>query len=375
MKIVPVGEHVCKIGESAQENWELIDQAKKQGWFFHLTDFPSPYVVLECGKSEPNAHIRQRCAEICVENSKQKNSGKVKVDATPVSNVKVDKKDEVGECDYKNEGKVEIIVVQACKKNQDDEAEDMGNSTEVIGKEKKQDAGRKGRAGKASASKEKRTSSPALVTGEHTTVRKSPAGGWATISFKDAAVRNAILRDAGEIAVKSGISVTLQPQVDPKTKEEVTTDIFASWGRKAEEKVPVSENELLRCFESLAQRATEAIARAAPTLASGANVAVRKAAAGGCAVVSFLKGHEVREAVLAMGRESALQSGVAIKLQPQRDPKTKEEVPTDIFVAWGRKVEEKTPVSESELVSFFDELCARTAADIPQSSGEKDDPD
>ena len=37
-------------------------------------------------------------------------------------------------------------------------------------------------------------------------------------------------------------------------------------------------------------------------------------------------------------------SGVTVKLKPQFDPKSKEEVLTEIFASWGRKVEEQTPV-------------------------------
>lgn len=356
MKIVQIGEYVCKIGEGAQENWDLVGGAKKHHYFFHLTDFPSPYVVLECDRDGPNAHILERCAQVCVEHSKQKNAGKVKVDATPCGNVKVDKRDVVGECDYKNEGKVEIIVVQTTKKNAgaQDEEEKQASGYEKT-EEGTRKAPSKGKAkAKSAGGKEKIAAEIAMAEGKHVAIRKNVIGGWATVTFTDAAVRNALLRETTEIAIKSGVVVKLQAQVDQNTKEEVPTEIFASWGRKAEEKTPVSEAELLRCFDELASRYAAAVQRAAPVVATGMRVTVRKAAVGGCAVVSFIE-PELRARVLeTLGREITLESGIAGKLQAQVDPKTKAEVPTDVFVAWGRKVEEKTPVSEEELLRFFD---------------------
>mmetsp|Transcript_18550 Transcript_18550/g.50918 ORF Transcript_18550/g.50918 Transcript_18550/m.50918 type:complete len:396 (-) Transcript_18550:36-1223(-) len=367
MKIIQVGDYVCKVGESAQENWDLVDGAKKHHFFFHLTDFPSPYVVLECDKGEPNAHIQERCSEICVEHSKQRSAGKVKVDATPCGNVKVDRRDVTGECDYKNEGKVEVIVVQTKKKkgkgdgnDEQDEPERGKMAGERLGKNSTKEKGRDADAVKGAAGPKKLVE-PAVAIGKHVTVRKS-AGGWATVTFSDATVRSALLRETEEIAVRSGVTVKLQPQIDQKTKEEVPTELFVSWGRKAEERTPVSEAELLRCFDELARRSAMAVERAAPKRSSGDLVSVRKAAAGGCAVISFVEPCLRNKVLGFFGREAALESGIVIKLQPQVDPKSKEEVPTDAFAAWGRKVEEKTPVSEAELLRFFEGAAARVAA-------------
>lgn len=376
MKTLQAGDFTVLVGESAQENWDLIDQARKQGWFFHLTDFPSPYVVLECGKVEPNAHIKLRCAELCVEHSKQRNSGKVKVDVTPVSNVKVDKKDMLGECDYKNEGKVEILVVETGKKA-DGKSAESARDAEDTGSSRSKDRGGRGSKGYATSTPEQ----IATMSGEYVSIRKSPAGGRATITFIKSPcceTRNAVLREHAEsgIAVKSGVIVQLQPQVDPKTKEEVPSEIFASWGRitkgrKDEEHVALSEAELIRCFDELARRASVAVARAAPSRAQGARVEVRKAAAGGVAVVSF-QDAELRNAVLESTKEITLDNGVLVKLQPQKDPKTKEEVPTDIFAAWGRKIEEKSPVSETEMLSCIEKLCDTVLPAAPVDSAKAD---
>jgi len=234
-------------------------------------------------------------------------------------------------------------------------------------------AGR-GRGKKASGEKQaaaEEVASPATEAGK-VSLRKSPKAGWATVSVPSVAVRDALLREHAEVLVQGGVAVKLQPQVDPKTTEPVPTQIFASWGRKAEEKAPLAEAVLLRCFEALVERAEIAFQRSAPAQAAGEHVRVRKAAAGGCAVVT-LHGARSRDLVLALGPSAVVTPpGVTVKLQPQRDPKTKEEVPTDIFVAWGRKVEEATPVPEEALVSCFEALLKSVAA--PAAAPQADSP-
>jgi len=106
-----VGTHRCKVGRNAEDNWELLRAAKNKHWFFHLTDHPSAYVVLEC-EGEPTDEEKLRCAEICRDSSKMKLSGTIKVDATTCGNVSFGRrKDEVGECSYKKEKLVDIITV------------------------------------------------------------------------------------------------------------------------------------------------------------------------------------------------------------------------------------------------------------------------
>eukprot|EP00929_Paragymnodinium_shiwhaense_P004435 TRINITY_DN105380_c0_g1_i1.p1 TRINITY_DN105380_c0_g1~~TRINITY_DN105380_c0_g1_i1.p1 ORF type:complete len:389 (+),score=69.85 TRINITY_DN105380_c0_g1_i1:197-1363(+) len=362
MRTIQLGDYVCKIGENAKENWDLVDKAKKHHWFFHLTDFASPYVVLECDKDGPNAHVKENCAELCVQYSKHSKTRNMKVDATTCGNVKVDRKDAVGECDYKNEAKVEIIVCGYRKGSakQDSESQPPEQGTEaIVGK-----AAGKGKASKGYSRDAglQQADSTGPLEGEFVSVQKTKGpGGFATLVFKSTAVRNALLRDTPEVIVQGGVTVKLQPQCDQATKEEVPDAIFGSWGRKVEEKSPVSERELLKCFELIAKRAFEKIERAAPKSASSAAIDVRKAAVGGCAVVTF-QDTSLRDSILSTAKELTMASGVVVKIQPQRDPKTKEEVPNQVFVAWGRKVEEKTPVSEKELLNCLEAHCQSGSA-------------
>lgn len=84
----------------------------------------------------------------------------------------------------------------------------------------------------------------------------------------------------------------------------------------------------------------------------GELVTVRKHSSMGCAVVS-MKDTRVRQAIVALGAEVII-NGIKVQVKPHHNKETKEEVLTDIFVAWGRQVEKTTPLSERELTKFFD---------------------
>lgn len=83
----------------------------------------------------------------------------------------------------------------------------------------------------------------------------------------------------------------------------------------------------------------------------GENVTVKKHSSMGCAVVS-LKDPRVKEAILALGDITI--GSIKVQVRRHMDKETKIEVPTDIFVAWGRQVEKTTPLSERELTKYFD---------------------
>jgi len=87
----------------------------------------------------------------------------------------------------------------------------------------------------------------------------------------------------------------------------------------------------------------------------GENVTVKKHSSMGCAVVS-LKDPRVREAILALLQSSSEVNinGIKVQVKPNVDKDTKADIPTDLFVAWGHKVEKSTPLSEHELTKFFD---------------------
>jgi len=84
----------------------------------------------------------------------------------------------------------------------------------------------------------------------------------------------------------------------------------------------------------------------------GDNVTVRKHSSMGCAVIS-MREPSVREAILRLGSDTFI-NGIRVQMKPHFDKDTRAEVPTDVFVAWGRQVEKTTPLSERELVKHFD---------------------
>jgi len=73
------------IGESAKENWELLDKAKGTDYFFHLSSFSSGYVILTC--DELTTAITIEAARACKAGTKHKNLNNVKVDYCLVSNL------------------------------------------------------------------------------------------------------------------------------------------------------------------------------------------------------------------------------------------------------------------------------------------------
>mmetsp|Transcript_41029 Transcript_41029/g.88519 ORF Transcript_41029/g.88519 Transcript_41029/m.88519 type:complete len:391 (-) Transcript_41029:275-1447(-) len=377
MKVLEVCDLVCKVGENSQENWELVDRAKKGFWFFHLTDFPSPYVVLECGKKEPTLEMKEQCAQICANHSKQKATKNVKVDATICSNVRVDRKDAVGECDYRNEEKVEIILA-----NVSEVTGTQGGKSRSSKKEKdiviEKGAGNTAAAAAAGHGPSSPDEKFVSLDGKRLSLQKNKTNGFALLSFKEPGVAEALLRTRSEVVVKGGIVVKIKSQVETAdTSAVVPGGVFATWGRKVEEKTPVSEKELLKCFEALAMQISEQLAQSAPDIAVGDHLQVRKAAAGGCAVITFANA-ETRNAVLALGSDhsipvtdgsSAEAVTVAIKVKPQLDPKTKEEITTALFVAWGRKAEETHPLSAGALLKVMEMLHIKVATS-PSNEGD-----
>mmetsp|Transcript_46711 Transcript_46711/g.85539 ORF Transcript_46711/g.85539 Transcript_46711/m.85539 type:complete len:399 (+) Transcript_46711:148-1344(+) len=87
-------------------------------------------------------------------------------------------------------------------------------------------------------------------------------------------------------------------------------------------------------------------------LQKGRHCDVRKHSSMGCAIVTF-EDPTVRDMVLKESLTATI-GGIQVKLKPHFDKEAKENVPTDLFVGWGRQVEKATPLSESKLVEYFD---------------------
>ena len=105
-KEIVVGEYTCLVGANAEENWAILEKGKPGYLFFHLSSFPSCYVILQTEEKVVDDVIKE-CARICLENTKYKNLRKVYVDCTTISNVR--KGEKVGEVEYTSRKKVKQI--------------------------------------------------------------------------------------------------------------------------------------------------------------------------------------------------------------------------------------------------------------------------
>lgn len=111
MKILYVSNHTIYIGESKSENWDILTRASQTDVFFHLSSFPSCYVILQStNRAEPTNDTLLLCARTCLEHTKFKAMKNIYVDYTSVSNVV--KADTIGEIVYKSRRKVHKIMVE-----------------------------------------------------------------------------------------------------------------------------------------------------------------------------------------------------------------------------------------------------------------------
>ena len=103
----PSGD-VYKIGTNAAENWGLLAAASQEDYFFHLSAFPSAYVILQHRRELTEDMIRTG-ARLCKEATKYRHYRNLKVDYCPCSNL--EKGESMGEVEYKSNRKVGTVKV------------------------------------------------------------------------------------------------------------------------------------------------------------------------------------------------------------------------------------------------------------------------
>ena len=108
MKILKIRKHICKIGKNASENWDLLKHSQPSHLFFHLSSFPSCFVIFEYD-DKPDLETMVECAKLCKNNTKYKKLKHLYVDCTRCSNVMIGEK--VGEIEYKSLRKLFKIKV------------------------------------------------------------------------------------------------------------------------------------------------------------------------------------------------------------------------------------------------------------------------
>jgi hypothetical protein len=100
--IVPI-----KIGKSAKENWELIDQSDGDWTWVHLQSFPSCHVIIEC--KNPSQHIIKHAGYLCKMNTKYKNVPNIKISYCLVKNL--NKGEKTGEVYFKSNRQVKEFKI------------------------------------------------------------------------------------------------------------------------------------------------------------------------------------------------------------------------------------------------------------------------
>jgi predicted ribosome quality control (RQC) complex YloA/Tae2 family protein len=95
----------CKLGENAIENWQLLDEAEGNHVFFHLSSFPSGYVILQT--LNPTPVMLYTAARICKDGTKYRDVPNIKVDYCLCSNLR--KGEKPGLVYFRSQRKVQQI--------------------------------------------------------------------------------------------------------------------------------------------------------------------------------------------------------------------------------------------------------------------------
>lgn len=88
MKTIADNEVIIKIGQNASENCSLLTSSNPDDLFFHLSSFPSCFVILETKDTDLEQTLIY-CATLCKEHTKFKFIPNISVDYCKCSNVKL----------------------------------------------------------------------------------------------------------------------------------------------------------------------------------------------------------------------------------------------------------------------------------------------
>jgi hypothetical protein len=99
-------EVVILMGQSAQENWDLIDSSEQKWIWVHLKSFPSCHVVIQ-NNDLTNNDIILEASKICKEHTKYKNMKNLKISYCFIENLI--KGEEKGSVYFKSNRKVQKL--------------------------------------------------------------------------------------------------------------------------------------------------------------------------------------------------------------------------------------------------------------------------
>lgn len=107
MKTFSYENIICKLGQNKKENWNLFEGSNPNYYFFHLSAFPSGYLIAESISLTDKLILF--CAKTCKEHTKYRNIRNIKIDYCTVGNLQ--KAENVGEIYYISNRKVKQIIV------------------------------------------------------------------------------------------------------------------------------------------------------------------------------------------------------------------------------------------------------------------------
>ena len=106
MKSITINDVVFKIGQNAQENWDLLN-LNENFTRLHLKSFSSCHVVIE--KEDLDKEDLIEGAQLCLQNTKYRNLKNIKVNYTLLKNIK--RADKIGAVHFISNRKVNTIMI------------------------------------------------------------------------------------------------------------------------------------------------------------------------------------------------------------------------------------------------------------------------
>lgn len=107
MKEESINDINIYLGETAKENWQLLDDSDEKYVWMHLNSYPSGHIIV-CSEN-PDINTLRQAALLCKNNTKYRNLSNLKICYTLVSNVLKDNK--VGSVYFKSNRKVKTFII------------------------------------------------------------------------------------------------------------------------------------------------------------------------------------------------------------------------------------------------------------------------
>ena len=107
MKTFTIDNIDVYLGETAKENWNLLDDAEGSFTWMHLNSYPSGHVII-CSDN-PDINVLRNAASLCKQNTKYRNIPNLKICYSKVSNIK--KEEKVGSVSFKSNRKMSTFII------------------------------------------------------------------------------------------------------------------------------------------------------------------------------------------------------------------------------------------------------------------------